>query len=73
MRSIERVFNKISKLNPYWSNHTCFAEAVSERKFSRPSIAKWFKRLVDKDDYCKKDRQTLIKQLYQLSNPKKSS
>jgi len=71
MRSIERVFNKISKLNPCWSNHTCFAEAVIGRKFSRPSIAKWFNKLVDKAEYCQKDRAIIVKQLHELSSHEK--
>jgi len=34
MRSLKRVFNRIRCENPYWSDYTCFAEAVRGRKFS---------------------------------------
>lgn len=72
MKSIQRVFNTISNQNPFWSSYICFAETVMDRKFGRPAIAKWFNKLVDKDDYDRKDRGTLVKQLYQLSNPEKN-
>ncbi|MBU1289960.1 hypothetical protein KKG85_01815 [Patescibacteria group bacterium] len=69
MRSIYRVFNTISNQNPYWSSFTCFAETVKDRNFGRPAIAQWFNRLIDKGDYGKKHRSTLVEQLYRLSNP----
>jgi hypothetical protein len=40
--------------NPYWSDYTCFAEAVHGRKFSRKTIICNFNSLVDKEDYAKK-------------------
>jgi hypothetical protein len=67
MRSLERVFNKIKQENHLWSDYICFAETVKGRKFSRQIIARYFNRLVNKDDYVKRDKKPLLKQLSELS------
>ena len=67
MRSLERVFNKIKQENPLWSDYICFVTTVKAREFSRQTIAQYFNRLVDKDEYVKKDKKTLLKQLSELS------
>ena len=67
MRSFERVFNKIKQENPLWSDYICFAETVKARKFSRQTIGQYFNRLVDKDEYVKNDKKTLLKQLSELA------
>jgi len=71
MRSLEARFRNVSRYNPFWSDYICFAESVDGQKFSRSTIAHWFKQLVDKSDYDLKDRNNLIRQLFTLSNPKK--
>jgi hypothetical protein len=73
MRSLERVFNKIKQENPLWSDYICFAETVKARKFSRETIAWYFNRLVDKDEYIKKDKKTLLKQLSELAQGDRNS
>ncbi len=70
MKSIQRRFDDISNKNPYWSSYICFAEAIKQQKFNKESIQIWFNKLVNKDDYDKKDKKTLLDQLYILSNPK---
>jgi hypothetical protein len=67
MRSLERRFNNISRLNPYWSSYICFAETVKGQNFTRRIISKYFSRLVEKDDYDPRDRKALIKHLLSLS------
>ena len=67
MRSLERNFNTIKQENPLWSDYICFAETVKARKFSRQTIGQYFNRLVDKVDYVKKDKKTLLKQLSELA------
>jgi len=67
MRAVERVFNKIRKANPYWSDYICFTETVMGRKFSRQSITRHFNKLVDKSDYDRKDKKELLRQLFELS------
>ncbi len=70
MKSMQRRFDCISNKNPHWSSYICFAEAIKQQKFNKESIQIWFNKLVDKDDYDKKDKKTLLDQLYDLSNPK---
>ena len=67
MRSLERVFQKIRNQNPYWSDYICFAETVKNQKFSRKAIMAHFNNLVDEDDYDKKDKKTIVRQLCDLS------
>jgi hypothetical protein len=73
MRSLKRVFNKIKNENPLWSDYICFAETVKTRKFSRQTISQYFNRLVDKDEYVKKDKKTLLKQLSELAQGEKKA
>ncbi len=69
MKSIERKFNQIHEDNPYWSSLICFNETMNELNYTQRTISKWFKKLVDKDDYEGIDSSILIKQAFQLSNP----
>lgn len=73
MRSLTRVFNKIKKENPYWSDYLCFAETVKGRKFSRQTIIRYFNRLVDKDEYARGDKKSLLKELLKLSQEDRKS
>ena len=67
MKSLQRRFNNISKQNPYWGSWTCFAGAVRDQEFSKRTISKHFNALVEKDDYDKRDKKELIKNLLSLS------
>jgi predicted Ser/Thr protein kinase len=67
MRSLKRIFNKIRSENPYWSDYTCFAEAVRGRKFSKKTIIRNFNSLVDKEDYEKNEKKEIIEHLMELS------
>jgi len=67
MRSLERVFLKIKRGNPYWPDYICFAEAVDGRKFSKRTISYHFNRLVDKNDYSRRDKKDIIEHLVKLS------
>jgi hypothetical protein len=67
MRSLKRIFNKIRSENPYWSDYTCFAEAVRGRKFSKKTIIRNFNSLVDKEDYEKNEKREIIEHLMELS------
>lgn len=63
MKSLERRYQTIVNLEPQFSSYTCFSRTVSGCEFKRPTIAKWFNKLVDKNDYEKKDRLKLIEHL----------
>ena len=67
MRSLEARFNRISEKNPFWSTHTCFAEAIKGQNFSRDIIHRWFQKLVDKDDYAKKEKRAVLAHLENLT------
>lgn len=72
MKSLERRFNNIVKLNPKWSSLICFGEAVTGQNFSRITIAKYFNKCVEKSDYDKKDKREILKCLVAISaNPEK--
>ena len=67
MKSIERRFNNITQGNPYWSSYVCFAEAVRGQNFSRQILHRWFNKLVDKNDYSRKEKKAILKHLEVLT------
>lgn len=67
MRSIQRKFNKIVERNPLWSSYLCFAEAIRKRGFSSQTISRWFNKLVDKNDYDKKEKKGIVMHFVQIS------
>lgn len=60
MKSIEKRFQMISKKNPYWSTNSCFVETVRGQNFSEQTVCRWFNKLVEKDDYDKKDKKQVL-------------
>ena len=60
MTSIKRTFEKLSKQHPDWSTYTCFAETVYAQLLNQKIISRWFNKLVDKDDYAKKDKNDIL-------------
>lgn len=69
MRSIERRFSSLQQRRPYASSIVNFAAAVKKQTFSRATISRWFRKLVDSDDYARKDRKDILDDLTILSNP----
>ena len=68
MRSLERRYKNIEKKNPVWSSYLCFVEAVRKQNFTKRIMSKWFRILVDPDDYSRTDKRDILKHLYSLSN-----
>ena len=68
MKSIERRFNNIQGKQPGWSSYVAFAVAITGQKFSKESLHRWFNKLVEKDDYDKKDKRGIMKHLEDLTN-----
>jgi len=63
-----KEFEETKRLNPCWSDHTCFAETVWDRKFlSEKTIKKYFHILVDKNEYAEDEKSEVIKYLIALS------
>jgi len=53
----EVEFDETKRLNLFWSDHTCFAETIKNRKnISTRIIQRYFDKLVDKDDYAKNEK-----------------
>lgn len=73
MKSIERRFEKLQQSNPELSSYMNFSGAVGDGGFSADSISRWLNRLVDKDDYCQRDKKTLLAHLNSLSNPPRTT
>lgn len=70
MKSLEARFNIISQKDDGKSTYTRFAEAVVGQKFNRRTIAEWFDKLVDKEDYGLADKKDILNYLYDYSNLK---
>ena len=71
MKSLERRFKKAAteKNNLFLSSYVHFTKAIRGQKFNRKKIIHfWFNKLVEKDDYDKKDRRDVLKFLEELSN-----
>lgn len=69
MKSIKRRFDNISEKYPFWSSFICFQRAIEGQKFETRTIRHWFKKLVDKDDYDRKDRKAILQSLENLKVP----
>lgn len=67
MRSIQRRFNHFQNQNNNLSSFSNFTKAVRGQHFSKDIIGRWFNKLVEKDDFVKADKRTLIKHLVSLS------
>ncbi len=72
MRSLKRVFEKIKRENPNWSDYTCFSKAVSGKRFSKEIISRYFNKLVDKSDYSRRDKKGILEWLFSLSQESKN-
>lgn len=68
MRSIQSRFNKIQETAPLLGDYPSLMRAVRGQNFSRKIISQWFDKLISKDDFCPKERNRLVSQLYQASN-----
>lgn len=67
MKSIERRFKNTKKVNYGLSSLVYFNMAVTHQNFTRRTIAFWFLKLVDKEDYLPSYTSTLIEQAVALS------
>jgi hypothetical protein len=66
---IESAFEK-EMTRPGVSTFIAFTRAVRGRGFDRYKIGKFFNKLVDKEDYERRCRDSLILQITALSAPK---
>lgn len=73
MKSIERRFANLEQSRPMAGSYMNFASAVMNGHFTHDIIRRWFNRLVDKEDYCRKDKRAILAFLYALSNPPRTT
>ncbi|KKU09644.1 MAG: hypothetical protein UX14_C0040G0001 [Parcubacteria group bacterium GW2011_GWF1_45_5] len=74
MKSLKRKFDQQRKCNALQSSYLCFAETVKGCGFHKRTIARGFENLVDKDDYCPAEKESIIRHLYMLTNaPRRTS
>ncbi len=64
MRSLKRVFEKLKRENPNWSDYTCFSHAISGKGFSKKIVSRYFNKLVDKGDYLKGEKKEVLERLF---------
>jgi hypothetical protein len=71
MYQVQQRFEKIAGAKPQLSSYMAFAEAVRETGVSEDVIRRWFRKLVDSDDYAKNEAQGVIRHLVKLAEPSK--
>lgn len=69
MRSIERRFKSFEEGRPAASTFLNFCSAIKGEGFEPTLVRRWFKKLVDKDDYEASDKRVLLKHLDSISTP----
>ncbi|MFA5932439.1 MAG: hypothetical protein WC793_03650 [Candidatus Paceibacterota bacterium] len=69
MKSIKRLFDKVSKENPNLGSVIIFNRIVSGKNFSHDRIARWFNVLVDKEEYDRSDKKDILNYIYLLNSP----
>lgn len=72
---LREIFNTIVDKNPGLSTLICFSKAIAKRKYEPEYVTKWFKKLVDKEDYEHRDRDEVLSwlQKYTFSATKNST
>lgn len=71
MYNVKQRFEKIAGDKPRLSSYMAFAEAVSDTGVSEDIIRRWFRKLVDTDDYAKNETRGVIRHLVKLAKPSK--
>ena len=69
MKSIRRLFEKISIENPLLGSVVVFKRIVREKNFSHSRIAKMFNLLVNKEEYEESEKKKILKDLYRSNIP----
>lgn len=67
MRSIQRNFLDLQKKRPNLSSLTNFIGTVRNRGFSKESIHYWFNKIVDKDDYLRRDKKLILDRIVSIA------
>jgi hypothetical protein len=68
MKSIQRRFCVFKKKHADLADFTVLMKTVKGQFYNQNTISKWFRELVEKEDYSKNDKRTLMAQLIKLTN-----
>jgi hypothetical protein len=68
MQSVRRRYETVSERHPEHSSYINFAKSIQGQGFTRKTITKWFSVLVDVGDYESVSRNSLIRELTELSD-----
>ena len=66
-KEIREIFDIIVDKNPGLTSYICFSKAIKGREYDAEYVEKWFKKLVDKEDYQSKDYGDLMDYLKRLT------
>jgi hypothetical protein len=64
---MKATFETIQKTNPAYSSYTCFAIAITGKEYLESYIEKMFGKLVERRDYSKTDRESILAHLFNLN------
>jgi len=71
MYNVKERFEKIAEAKPYLSTYMVYAETVSGTGLTESIVRRWFRKLVDADDYAKNEAVAVIRHLVALAEPSK--
>ena len=63
MKITRADFNTIQEQNPNLSSYMCFAQLCRKVKMTHYEIRKWFRKLVEKEDYLNSEITGIYKHL----------
>lgn len=63
MKTILEKFERITKDNPYYSSYVCFCRTIDGKFLMPKELKKWFNKLVEKDDYCRSEKEAITEYL----------
>ena len=69
MYNVKQRFEKITENKPYLSPYMVYAETVSNTGLTEDVVRRWFRKLVDTDDYAKNESTAVIRHLVALAEP----
>lgn len=67
MYEIKKLFLKFRRANPNLSSLISLNNVLLKNKFRKGAVTEAFNLLVDKSDYSRKDRDTLLEQAWELN------
>ena len=71
MYKVKERFEKIAEAKPSLSSYMVYAETVSNTGLTEDAVRRWFRKLVDADDYAKSEAPAILRYLVTLAEPSK--